>query len=105
MKAEFDRLKRKGYTEEAFQKYITSPNIKKLFTSEQITELNNLWYNQTTVKVEKPKEVVKEKYSEMNKDQLDEYALNTWGIDLDKRFKKEKMVEELKTELKKQNKE
>ena len=42
---------------------------------------------------------------DMDKNELDEYAINTWGIDLDKRFKKETMLEELQDELKKQNEE
>ena len=36
MKAEFDRLKAKGYTNEAFHKYINNANTKKIFTSNEL---------------------------------------------------------------------
>ena len=47
-------------------------------------------------------ELVEEELFAMNKDQLDEYSINTYGIDLDKRFSKKKMIEELNEELNKQ---
>lgn len=111
MKAEFDRLKKKGYTDEAFHKYINNPNTKKIFTSEQLNELHSLWcgehphgeeinvsINNDTVTMASNVDL-----ESMNKDELDEYAINTHGIDLDKRFKKETMIEELEDELKKQH--
>lgn len=101
MKAEFDRLKEKGYTDEAFNKYINNTNVKRLFTSDELKELSNLWHGQSSKKEEPV--IKKDKYENMNKDQLDEYAINTHGIDLDKRFTKQKMIEELEDELKKQH--
>jgi hypothetical protein len=41
----------------------------------------------------------------MNKDELDQWAIDMYGIDLDKRYSKENMLLELKEELKKQNEE
>jgi hypothetical protein len=41
----------------------------------------------------------------MNKDELDQYSIDTYGIDLDKRYSKQNMISELKEELKKQNEE
>ena len=113
MKAEFDRLKRKGYTDEAFHKHITNPHTKKLFTSEQLTELHSMWCQdhpqgeEINVTIEDDTVTMSSDVdlTEMNKDEIDEYAINTWGIDLDKRFKKETMIEELEAELKKQNEE
>jgi hypothetical protein len=107
LKAEFDRLKGKGYTDEAFHKYINNPNVKGIFTPKELTELKNLWNGQPPITV---KEVIieepiikKNDYKDMNKDELDEHSINTYGIDLDKRFSKQKMIEELEDKLKKQH--
>ena len=108
MKEQFEILKKKGYTNEAFESYIKNPNIRKIYTEELLNELRALWYADNIIEQEAEvlEKLSEEKpYENMNKDELDEYAINTYGIDLDKRFKKETMIEELEEELKKQNEE
>ena len=115
MKEEFERLKGKGYSNEAFEAYLNNPNVKKRYTMEKLTELKALWYGDEIIEQEREilvnlsddsvEVTITSDLESMNKDQLDEYAINTYGIDLDKRFKKETMIEELQSELKKQNEE
>ena len=108
MQEEFNRLKKKGYSNEAFDNYINNPNVKRLYSEDQLTELKAIWYGEEIMEQEKEvlKALAEEKpYDSMNKDELDEYANTVHGIDLDKRFKKEAMIEELEEELKKQNEE
>jgi len=113
----YHKLKDSNYTNEQFEDYIRNPNTKKLFTKKELDELSNMWYG-----IEKHIEIIEEINNEMlaelaseekeetepfilenfdnlNKDELDEYSINTWGIDLDKRFSKKKMIEELKQKL------
>ena len=121
MQEEFKRLKKKGFSNAKFDAYVVNPNITKLFTKDQLEELKSLWHgNAPKEKEVKPSsalftldikeeevelvidELVEEDLFAMNKDQLDEYSINTYGIDLDKRFSKKKMIEELNEELNKQ---
>lgn len=113
MKAEFDRLKEKGYTDEAFHKYINNANTKKIFTSDELKILHSMWCGdhsegeEINISIDDDTVTMTSNIDldSLNKDELDEYAINTHGIDLDKRFKKETMLEELQDELKKQNEE
>lgn len=113
MKAEFDRLKEKGYTDEAFHKYINNSNTKKIFTSDELKILHSMWCGdhsegeEINISIDDDTVTMTSNIDldSLNKDELDEYAINTHGIDLDKRFKKETMLEELQDELKKQNEE
>lgn len=108
MQEEFNRLKKKGYSNEAFNNYINNPNVKRLYSEDQLTELKAIWYGEEVMEQEAEilESLAEEKpYDSMNKDELDEYANSVHGIDLDKRFKKETMIEELEEELKKQNEE
>jgi hypothetical protein len=108
MQEEFNRLKKKKLSNEAFEAYLNNPNVKRLYNENQLTELKAIWYGEEVMDQEKEvlEALAEEKpYSSMNKDELDEYANSVHGIDLDKRFKKEAMIEELKEELKKQNEE
>ena len=108
MEEEFKRLKKKGLSNEAFESYLVNPNIKRLYDNNSLNELKALWYSDSIMEEEKEilESLAEEKpYSSMNKDELDEYANSVHGIDLDKRFKKETMIEELEEELKKQNEE
>jgi hypothetical protein len=110
MKHECDKLKNKGLTDDQFEAYLVNPNVRKLYTVDMLKELKSLWYGEEVVEVKvekKPKEktrsVSKIDYSLIqgySKDQLDEYSINTWGVDLDKRFSKKKMIEELENKLK-----
>jgi len=113
LKAEFDRLKAKGYTNEAFHKYINNANTKKIFTSDELKILHSMWCGdhsegeEINISIDDDTVTMTSEINleDMDKNELDEYAINTWGIDLDKRFKKETMLEELQDELKKQNEE
>lgn len=114
MQEELNRLKKKGYSNKDFESYVNNPNIKKIYNASQIQELKALWYGDEIIEQEKEllvnlsDNIAIEKEVDldaMNKDELDEYANTVHGIDLDKRFKKETMIEELEEELKKQNEE
>src|SRR6056300_1722014 len=113
MKEVLNRLKKKGYDNEALEAYINNSNIKKIYTEEELKELKAIWYGDEIMEQEKEILVqlseddvtITSDLEDMTKDQLDEYSINTYGIDLDKRFTKENMLEELEEELKKQNEE
>ena len=108
MQEEFNRLKRKGYSNKDFEAYLKNSNVKKLFSEKDLIELKAIWYGEEVMEQEKEvlEALAEEKpYDSMTKDELDEYANSVHGIDLDKRFKKETMIEELEEELKKQNEE
>jgi len=108
MKNVLEKLKSKGFSNEKFNDYLNNPNILRLYSPEELLELKALWYGEEVMEQEKEvlESLAEEKpYSSMNKDELDEYANSVHGIDLDKRFKKETMIEELEEELKKQNEE
>jgi len=96
-------LKERGYSNEKLEWYVNNSNVKKIYTKEQLKELKDLWYKeQTPESVEEAMIEVAEDLKSMTKDQLDEYSINTYGIDLDKRFSKKKMLEELEAELNKE---
>lgn len=96
MKSVFDKLKQKGYTNEQFDAYVNNPNIIKVHGLKNLDNLKDMWYGEL-----KP-DVKEDILEDMTKDQLDEYSINTYGIDLDKRFTKENMIQELHDELEKQ---
>jgi len=102
----FNILKAKGYDNDRFEAYLKNPNVKKIYTKENLAELKALWYGDEIIEQEEEILVqLSDDVEAMTKDQLDEYSINTYGIDLDKRFTKENMLEELEEELKKQNEE
>ena len=108
MKEEFEKLKKKGYTNEKFEAYIRNPNVKKIYNAAMLNELKAVWYAEEIMVSEE--EVLKELKDDhitehMNKDELDQWAVDMYGIDLDKRYSKENMLLELKEKLKKQNEE
>jgi hypothetical protein len=101
MQEEFKRLKKKGFSNAKFDAHIVNPNITTLFTKDQLEELKSIWYSNAPKEKEvKPSsalftldikeeevelvidELVEEELFAMNKDQLDEYSINTYGIDL-----------------------
>lgn len=96
MKSVFDKLKQKGYTDEQFDAYVNNPNVIKVHGRKNLNTLKDMWYDTGKLFIRD------ELYDSMNKDQLDEYAITEFGIDLDKRFTKENMIEELATKLSKQ---
>jgi hypothetical protein len=96
LKSVFDKLKQKGYTDEQFDAYVNNPNIIKVHGRKNLDTLRDMWYGKQKLFVRD------ELYDSMTKDQLDEYSINTYGIDLDKRFTKENMIQELHDELEKQ---
>lgn len=100
MKETYDRLKKKNMSNDQFDRWLVNPNTKKIFSAENLAEIKKMWYAKNTAKP-----VNKNKYTDMTKDQLDEYSINTYGIDLDKRYTKENMIDELEEELKKKNEE
>lgn len=118
MQHELKRLKKKGFTDSKFDAYLNNPNVKIIFNKQQLEELKALWYGNVESKEqdplffieeiqEEPEETTpltvedQENIKSMSKDELDQYSIDTYGIDLDKRFTKSKMIEELESELKK----
>lgn len=90
------QLKEKGYSNKQFDAWLSNPNVKKVHGEKNLKDAHDLWYGNVE------DEVQPHPYDEMTKDQLDEYAINNFGIDLDKRFTKENMIEELNEKLKEQ---
>jgi len=113
MKEEFNRLKTKGYSNNAFEKYLNNPNVKRIYDESQLAELKAIWYGEEVMEQEKETlsniaksdTAIPDEFEGMTKDELDQYSIDTYGIDLDKRYSKQNMINELKEELKKQNEE
>jgi len=113
MKEEFEKLKKKGYTNEKFEAYLRNPNVKKIYNAAMLTELKALWYAEEVMEQEEETlsmlaetdTAIPDEFEGMTKDELDQYSIDTYGIDLDKRYSKQNMINELKEELKKQNEE
>jgi len=113
MEKELNRLKKKGYTDEKFEAYLNNPNVKKIYNTAMLNELKALWYAEEIMEQEKETlsmlaetdTAIPDEFEGMTKDELDQYAIDTYGIDLDKRYSKQNMINELKEELKKQNEE
>jgi len=104
-------LKQVIKSQEHLNSFMNQADIRKKFTSNEINKLKSLWNNtsiEPIVVEEEEKvelvieEMIQEDLAAMNKDELDEYSINTYGIDLDKRFSKKKMIKELNEELNKQ---
>jgi len=102
-------LKQAIKSQEHLNSFMGQADILKKFTSNEISKLKSLWSNtpiEPRVVEEEVELVIEEMIQEdleaMNKDELDEYSINTYGIDLDKRFSKKKMIKELNEELNKQ---
>jgi len=110
-----NRLKERKFDNKRLEAYVVNPNVTSIYTREQLTELRALWYGEEAMKDNELTLNAMEEdlddciqtediFDDMTKDQLDEYSINTYGIDLDKRFTKENMLEELDEELNKLNK-
>jgi hypothetical protein len=105
MQETIDKLKKKGFDNERFERWLEEPFVK---TNYDTAILKAAWYGNEVIEQEKETlEAIAEHdiLSDMDKNELDQYAIDTYGIDLDKRFSKQNMIEELKEELKKQNEE
>ena len=102
-------LKQAIKSKEHLNSFMNQNDVRKKFTSNEINKLKSLWNNTPVepIVVEEEvelviEEMIQEDLEAMNKDELDEYSINTYGIDLDKRFSKKKMIKELNEELNKQ---
>jgi hypothetical protein len=105
MQETIDKLKKKGFDNERFERWLEEPFVKMTYDT---VALKAAWYGNEVIEQEKETlEAISEHdiFSDMDKNELDQYAIDTYGIDLDKRFSKQNMIEELKEELKKQNEE
>ena len=105
MQETIDKLKKKGFDNERFERWLKEPFVKANYDT---SVLKAVWYGNEVIEQEKETlEAISENdiLSDMDKNELDQYAIDTYGIDLDKRFSKQNMIEELKEELKKQNEE
>lgn len=104
----YQNLKSKEYTDETFEQYVDNPNTKKIFTKEEISELRKLWYGigsditaKEAAEFNATDHLNEDELMSMNKDELDEYSLMKFGIDLDKRHNKKTMIQELRDKLSK----
>lgn len=96
-------LKEKGYSEAKVKKWLENPNVKKIYKAEDLEAAKLILLGGYVEEViEEDDDDLELVVEEMTKDELDEYAINTFGIDLDKRFTKENMIDELTEKLKEQ---
>jgi hypothetical protein len=105
MQETIDKLKKKGFDNKRFERWLEEPFVKANYDT---SVLRAVWYGNKVIEQEKEtlEAISKDDIlSDMDKNELDQYAIDTYGIDLDKRFSKQNMIEELKEELKKQNEE